>query len=119
VEPEDTSAEVIGTVLENMHYHVQRAVDGKEAQAMAEQCLPTLILSEVMLPKLDGFALRQRLLMRSETKNIPMLYMSHLKTEDSVRRAADLGVIHYLKKPLMLAEIQGIIRNLTDRGEES
>jgi len=45
--------------------------------------------------------------------------MSHLKTEDSVRRAADLGVIHYLKKPLMLAEIQGIIRNLTDRGEES
>lgn len=119
VEPDDTAAEVIGTVLENMHYNTQRARDGEEALEMAAQCLPHLILSEAMLPKRDGFAMRQELLIRTDTKNIPLVFMSHLKTEDSVRRAAELGIIHYLKKPLMLAEIQGIVRHLAEKGEES
>ena len=117
VEPEQTVAEVITVVLENMHYSVQHAADGEKALEIAGRFQPALILSEVMLPKMDGFVLRQELLLRSDTKSIPVLYMSHLKTEASVRRAADLGVIHYFKKPLMLAEIQGVVSNLAEKGE--
>ncbi|HCU08505.1 MAG TPA: hypothetical protein DF480_06045 [Clostridiales bacterium] len=117
VEPEQTVADVISVVLENMQYNVQRATDGEIALEMAGRYQPELILSEVMLPKMDGFSLRQELLLRSDTKSIPVLYMSHLKTEESVRRAMDLGVIHYFRKPLMLAELRGVISNLASKGE--
>ena len=117
-EPEDTIAEVIRTVLEKMNYTVERAADGEKALELAGSRQPALILSEVILPKVDGFQLRRELLLRSDTKNIPVLFMSHLKTEESVGRAADLGVIHYLKKPLMLAEIQGIVSHLAYKGDQ-
>lgn len=64
-----------------------------------------------MLPKMDGFLVRERLSMQSSTKNIPFIIMSHLKNEDSVKRALALNVDYYFKKPYMLSELLGIIKN--------
>lgn len=114
---EETEKEILKTFLEQQGYSVLTASDGAEAQRLAEQYLPQMIISETMLPKADGFLLRQALLLRSETKNIPFIFISHLKTEETVRRAASLGIEHYFKKPLMLVELLGILGNISSKKE--
>ena len=60
---------------------------------------------------MDVFLVREKLLMQSGTKNIPFIIMSHLKNEDSVRRAVALNINHYFKKPYILSELLGIVKN--------
>lgn len=114
---DEIEKEVLKTFLEKQGYSVLMATDGAQAQHLAEQYLPEMIISETMLPKVDGFLLRQALLLHSETKDIPFIFVSHLKTEETVRRAAALGIEHYYKKPLMLVELLGVLGNISNKKE--
>lgn len=111
VDTDMISIDVLKTFLENLKYKVVIAKDGEAAMNICENEIPNLIISEVMIPKFDGFQVREKLLMHSQTKNIPFIFVSHLKNNDSVQRAAALGIEHYFKKPYMLSEILGVIRN--------
>lgn len=110
VDTDDVNVDVIKTFLENLKYDVLTAKDGDEALKIAESEMPDAIISEIMLPKKDAFLIRERLLMQTQTKNIVFIIVSHLKNEDSMKRALSLGVEHYLKKPFMLSELLGIIK---------
>ena len=55
--------------------------------------------------------------LRSGTKDIPFILLSHLKNERSVMRAAGLGIMHYLQKPFIMAELLGIVANLAGTGQ--
>jgi two-component system, cell cycle response regulator len=103
--------DVLKTFLENMNYQVITAANGEELLLLAEREYPNIIISEIMLPKLDGFLVRERLLAQSSTKNTPFIIMSHLKNEDSVQRAIALNMDYYFKKPYMLSELLGVIKN--------
>lgn len=111
VDTDEINMDVLKTVLENLKYQILTAEDGEEALTICERELPSLVISEVMLPKLDIFQVRRKLLTQSLTKNIPFIIVSHLKTEDSLKQATALGIEHYLRKPYMLSELIGIIRN--------
>lgn len=111
VDTDEINIDILKTTLENMNYQVITADDGEEALKLAQQSPPLLIISEIMLPKMDGFLLREELLLLSSTKNVPFIVLSYLKNDESVLRASNLGIEHYLKKPFMLSEIIGIIRN--------
>ncbi len=109
VDPDTTNSNVLKAYLTNRDYNVIAAFDGEEAAQMAATELPAMIISEVMLPKMDGFVLKEKLSLDSTTKNIPFILISNLKNEDSVKRAFSLGIEHYLKKPYMVTEVLGII----------
>lgn len=111
IDADEINVDVLKTVLENMKYQILTASNGEEALAICEKELPSLIISEVMIPKLDAFQVRRRLLSQSLTKSIPFILVSHLKNEDSLKQASALGIEHYLKKPYMLSELIGIIQN--------
>jgi PleD family two-component response regulator len=115
VDVDEINIDVIKTFLENLKYQVLTAEDGEEAFAICEKELPSLVISEIMLPKLDVFQVRRKLLSQSHTKNIPFLIVSHLKNEDSLSQAASLGIEYYLKKPYMISELIGIIQNKVRR----
>ena len=97
-------------------YTVQSCGNGNEAIHRIDLLRPAIILSEVHVPQMDGFRIREKILESTDLRSIPFVYVSFLKTESSVKRAQQLGVYHYLKKPLMLAELQGLIEFYT--GEE-
>lgn len=118
VDADEINIDVLKTFLENMKYEILIAEDGEEALAICEKELPSLVISEVMIPKLDAFQVRRRLLTQSLTKNIPFILVSHLKNEDSLRQASALGIEHYLKKPYMLSELIGIIQNKVRRSSD-
>ena len=108
-DPDATNANVLKAYLTNRDYNVIIAADGEQAAEMAARELPAMIISEAMLPKMDGFVLKEKLSLESTTKNIPFIIISNLKSEDSVKRAFSQGIEHYIKKPYMVTEIIGII----------
>ena len=112
VDTDEINIDVISTLLENSKIKVLTAKDGETALSIAEREAPDVIISEIMLPKKDAFRLKENLLMRSRTKNINVVLISHLKNEDSMERALSLGITHYLKKPFMLSELIGIVKLL-------
>ena len=111
VDTDAVNIDVLKTFLENLNYNIITACDGEEALSLAENFHLDLIISAIMLPKMDGFLFREKLLTQSNTKNIPFIIVSYLKDEDSVQRAANLGVEYYFKKPFMLSELIGVIKN--------
>lgn len=111
VDSDEVNIDILKTSLENLDFSVLIARDGDEAVRLVEKNLPLIIISEVMMPKKEGFLIREELLSLSETKNIPFILMSYLKNEDSVKRATSLGVEHYFQKPYMLSELIGVIKN--------
>ncbi|WP_186840805.1 diguanylate cyclase domain-containing protein [Acetobacterium fimetarium] len=111
VDSDQTIIDVLTTSLENINYQVISAGDGEEALKIVKESHLLLIISGIMLPKMDGFLFREKLLSDSNTKNIPFIYLSYLKNDASVLRASSLGVEHYFKKPFMLSEIIGVIQN--------
>jgi two-component system, cell cycle response regulator len=72
---------------------------------------PDVILTEVMLPKVDGFLIREKTMASSDLKNKVFIFMSHLKDENTIQRAVALQIEHYFKKPCIPAEIVGLIKN--------
>jgi len=111
VDTDEVNLDVLKTSLENLDYTVHIAKDGEEALMLAERNNLALIVSEIMIPKIDGLFVREKLLSKSRTKNIPFMITSHLKNDDSVKRSISLGINNYFKKPFMLSEILGVINN--------
>lgn len=105
------SLEVLKNFLESKNYQVITARTGEEILSIVEGEEIKAIISEIMLPKIDGFLVRERLSQQSNTKNIPFIITSYLKDEDSVKRAVALNVDYYLKKPYMVSELLGIVKN--------
>ena len=118
VDTDEINTNVLNTFLKNINYEVIIARDGAEALSIVENNKIALIVSEIMIPKIDGFLVREKLLTRSDTKNIPFIIMSHLKDSNSVERASSLGVGYYFKKPLMISEFIGVVKNII-KGESN
>lgn len=116
VDDDITNVGVIRTFLENADYTVAEAADGAEALKKIAEEGYDLIISELMLPKIDGFMLKETLSQKTGTKDIPFILLSHLKDEQTIGRAYGIGVNHYLQKPYLLAELLGIVKNMVSSG---
>ncbi|HBW74022.1 MAG: Two component transcriptional regulator, winged helix family [Candidatus Magasanikbacteria bacterium GW2011_GWA2_45_39] len=79
-------------------YQVATAGDGEEALKAVKTKKPDIILLDVLLPKLDGFAVLERLKKDAETKDIPVILLTNLGQRDDVERGLQLGAADYLIK---------------------
>ena len=114
---DETNLTVLQAFMMEQGVKVLTATDGQSALQLATKHQPNLIIAEVMLPKIDGFYLRERLMDDSVTKWIEMIFLSYQKDENYVRRAMDLGISYYFKKPYLLSEIIGIVKQKS-RGQK-
>ncbi len=116
IEPDELNANVIQTSLKTYKFDVSVCGDGIEALAIIEKNNPDLIISEIFLPKMNGFMIKETMLQSSILKDIPFIVLSHKKDEETVQRALSLGIVHYIKKPYMLSELVGIVRKSLPQG---
>lgn len=98
VEDDKSLREIYSIRLVAEGYEVVSAGDGEEALAMAVQERPDLILSDVMMPKISGFDMLDILRSTPETKNIKVIMMTALSSEDQRQRGENLGADKYLVK---------------------
>ena len=109
VDTDELHLEVLRSLLQAEGFSILTAANGEEALASVEKHQPELIISEVLLPKVDGFALRERLRQNSTSQAIPFFFLSHLKDHEGIQRALALEVEHYLQKPYILPELIGLV----------
>lgn len=80
-------------------YQTLYASDGNEAMALIEANKPVLVLLDLMLPTMDGFAVLQAIRARTdELRNIPVIVVSNLGAAADIERAKSLGANDYLIK---------------------
>ncbi len=98
VEDDKSLREIYGVRLLAEGYDIKSAGDGEEALAMAVKEHPDLIISDVMMPKISGFDMLDILRATPETKNIKVIMMTALSSEDQRTRGESLGADRYLVK---------------------
>ena len=88
---------------------------GQEAQALAADFQPHLILLDVKMPDVDGFEVRRRLLGDGRTQRIPVVVMTGYDTPEILGRIAGAGVSGTLRKPLEVMEVREVIKRFIFR----
>jgi CheY-like chemotaxis protein len=98
VEDDKSLREIYGVRLLAEGYDIVSAGDGEEALAMAIKERPILIVSDVMMPKISGFDMLDILRSTTETKDIKVIMMTALSSEEQRARGQALGADRYLVK---------------------
>jgi DNA-binding response OmpR family regulator len=81
--------------FEKSGYRAYIANDGSIGLTLAKEEFPDLILLDVIMPQLDGFSVLEELKKDEETKNIPVIMLTNLGTEEDKERGRKLGAIDY------------------------
>ncbi|RUR72687.1 ATP-binding protein [Chlorogloeopsis fritschii PCC 9212] len=87
------------------HVEVQAVADGAAALAAATERVPDLVLSDVMMPQMDGFELIKALRADARTKEVPIILLSARAGEESVIEGLQAGADDYLIKPFSATEL--------------
>src|SRR6185503_20287230 len=86
-------------------FHVIVARDGVDALRVVEGARPDIVLTDVMMPRLDGFGLLKALRGDARTRDIPVILLSARAGEESRIEGADAGADDYLVKPFAAREL--------------
>ena len=112
VEDDKSLREIYGVRLQAEGYDIVSAGDGEEALAMAIKEKPDLIVSDVMMPKISGFDMLDILRSTTETKNVKVIMMTALSSDDQRARGEALGADRYLVKSQV--GIEDVVRTVHD-----
>src|SRR6476660_359715 len=96
---------MVATVLEKRGYSVETAVDGEDALQRALARAPDLLITDVMMPKLDGWSLVRQLRAKPHLAMLPVIFLTALSSEDDRIRGFRLGADDYVTKPFRFEEL--------------
>jgi DNA-binding response OmpR family regulator len=112
VEDEETIADFVTMGLSHHGFRVQVARDGKEALAEFGRIRPSMVILDVMLPEIDGFAVLRQLRLQCD---VPVLMLTARGDVDDRVHGLDLGADDYLPKPFKFKELLARVRALLRR----
>ena len=108
------------TTLLRQGYAVTTASDGEEALQLIRSERPDIIVLDLIMPKLQGFDVRQVLKQDSITAAIPVIVLSSLPQEQDKQEALDLGAVAYFSKATCsLGELVKQVEATLTKGQES
>jgi CheY-like chemotaxis protein len=113
VEDEESMVTLIKYNLEQEGYIFSFVKNGKLALEFCNRQRPDLILSDISMPEMDGYELRERLIANENFRDIPFIFLTAKTQTDDKFRGMGLGVNHFLIKPfepeLLLLTISSIL----------
>lgn len=98
VEDERSLSEVLGHELKKSNFEVEFAYDGEEAIETLKILKPDLILLDLILPKMNGFEVLEKIKRDFDTRSIPVIVLSNLGSDDDIKHAIKLGAEDYYVK---------------------
>ncbi len=114
-EDSPTQAEQMKYLLEGQGYPVTIAVNGRRALALARQDKPALIISDVVMPELDGYEFCREVKSDATMKAIPVILVTSLSSPHDVVKGLECGADSFLRKPYnenhLLARIEQVLTN--------
>ena len=117
VEDVPDTLELVKVTLTFKGYQVITARNGREALEIIQQGHPALIVTDILMPQMDGFSLVHRLRIDPETRGLPVIFLSatYVAPEDK-EFAAAIGVTRFIEKPIVIEEFLRTVAELLSRG---
>jgi signal transduction histidine kinase/AraC-like DNA-binding protein len=94
------------------HFEVEVAENGYQALVQARQSIPDLVISDWMMPEMDGMALLENLRLDRSTQHIPLIMLTAKAEVESKLEGIRTGAEAYLAKPFHPSELVAVVRNL-------
>lgn len=98
IEDEQTLQKTFGDILKQGGYEMISALDGEVGLRLAKSEKPDLVLLDLILPRLHGFEVLEKLKEDPETKKIPIIILTNLERTEDIDKAIELGATTYLVK---------------------
>jgi len=119
VDDEPNLLRAVAACLRGEGYEVETARSGEDALVRVAQRLPDLIISDIRMPRMDGFALARQLRGNPRTDLIPIVFLT--AKDESADRIAGIrsGVDAYLTKPFEPDELVAVVENILTRVERT
>lgn len=112
VEDDARVRQVIGEMLTALGYRVRSAVDGPEAMDLAAEAMPDLLVTDVVMPQMNGRTLADRL--HRQSPNLPVLFISGYSDDPAHRTAPERPGVGHLQKPFSVQVLAARVRELLD-----
>lgn len=107
----------VGDYLEVLGYVVVAAEDGQKALELVNQHQPHLIITDITMPRLDGYEFVRQVRRQPAFRLLPVVFLTARTNTEERIRGYQLGCDAYLPKPFELAELGAVVRNLLDRSQ--
>ena len=114
VDDDQRNVRLMESILRSSGYQVLKAYNGEDALQVVENDSPDLLLLDVMMPKMSGFELCQRLKGRYQTRLLPIIMVTALNALEDKVQALEYGADDFLSKPInkveLLAKVRSVLR---------
>jgi signal transduction histidine kinase/ligand-binding sensor domain-containing protein/DNA-binding response OmpR family regulator len=95
-----------------VQYHIEEATNGKEGWEKIKQLNPDLVVSDIMMPLMDGIELARKIKAETLTAHIPVILLTAIGSEEKQLEGLKVGVNDYITKPFTFEILASRIRNL-------
>jgi two-component system, cell cycle response regulator DivK len=102
VDDSTTNVVLLEAILDEKGYHIETALNAREAYAIIEKETPDLILLDLLMPKISGFDFLEEIRKNKKTIDTPVIVVSALTDEENIDKIMKLGAIDFVKKPIDL-----------------
>ncbi|MEQ8970549.1 MAG: response regulator transcription factor [Coleofasciculus sp. C1-SOL-03] len=107
----------VSDYLEMSGYSVITAEDGQEALSLIDKYHPHLIVTDINMPKMNGYELVQQVRKRPAFRLLPVVFLTERSSTEERIKGYQLGCDLYLPKPFEMKELSAVIRNLLERSQ--
>jgi DNA-binding response OmpR family regulator len=101
IDDDEETRTLFAEILRSEGFDVREAVDGLEGLEKITQIVPDVVLSGIIMPRMDGFALVEGLKRNVVTAHVPVIFLSHMGREEDRVRAMALGVSDFFVTTMM------------------
>ena len=108
---------LIEKILKGTEFDVLKAYDGYDGIQIAKKHKPSIILLDIIMPKLDGFMICGALKRNVNTKNIPVIFMTGIKSKEHIQKAIKVGASDYIAKPFVPSDLLTKLRKIMESKE--
>lgn len=107
-----TNILLLETVLNESGYNTKTALNIKEAFAILDKSIPSLIILDLLMPKINGYDFMEKIRNEQATKNIPVIIVSAVNEPEDIKKALSYGVVDFIKKPVDIQHLSDLVESV-------
>ncbi|MDM8535411.1 diguanylate cyclase [Desulfobacterales bacterium HSG17] len=110
VDDETANIKILASALQS-HYHISFALNGEASLKLVKNDeLPDLILLDIVMPGINGYEVCVYLKKKQRTKNIPIIFITSMSSEEDETKGLEIGAVDYITKPFSMPIVKARIK---------